>query len=403
MAFENALPVKQFPGFTWSSVISPQVQEIITTFNAESLDALSSVPQKFTAWADVGTKVTPGYGIVKVPIRLPASMAFVPFDGKREYNKLDIAAPAVKVNPLQLNYEWPMVIDQMGNAQLTEFYGASGLAQMVVEAARAYKAQVVASLLYLGVTSAANSMTASALTIPQPGNANGLPLFTNGTDSAQHYAHPFRADSARFKNLYEGVGTFQSYFQQSLVDMVQVPHPALPNMPLGCQVTDVIGPTWMQIPFWQTAIQTLALQSQTSPFNGVAATTNVNNAKLIEEMGAANFIGASGIAPWRFWIAPQLDNHPYYKNPTTGADTVHMTDGPGGGPSHMWISISHQQGNVQTWGELAAPSKEFTPMIQLFGDGDPQSRAERRIRMISDLDCGVAAGLPHFVKMYFGA
>ncbi len=406
MAFENKLPTAQFPGFTWSSVVAPQVQEIITTFNAESLDALSSVPEKFTAWADIGSKVTQGIGIVKVPIRLPSSLGFLPFDGTRSYNSIDIAAPVVKVNPFHMDFGWPMVINEMG-AQLLEFYGVTGVAQSVVAAARAFKAQAVASLTYLGFTNSGLGQTAQVLTIPQPGNASGLPLFSDGGatfqygtagGSAAHYAHPFRDTSARFTNLYVGVGTFQNYFPQSLVDMTQVPHPALPNLPLGCEVTDVVGPTWMQIPFYQAAVQTLSLQTQTSPFNAAAATTNPYNAELLAKASSATFVGASGLAPWRFWIAPQLDNHPYY----TANSSANMTSGPGGGPAHMWLSISHRQGNVQSWAELAGPTKEFTPKIHLFGDGDPQSISERRIRMLSDLDCGIGAGLPHFVKMYFG-
>jgi hypothetical protein len=390
MALSNGLPVPAFPGFSHYGVVADQVKEIATTFNAESVEALSSVPEKYVAWADVGSRTTPGMFEVKIPIRLPSSMSFQPFDGSRSYNKLDIAAPAVRVNPFDLNYEWPMVIAN-GNPQLAEFYGASGLAQTIVGAARAYKAQLVASLLYKGMTNTALSLAAEVLTIPQPGFPNGLPLFTDGTDSASHYAHPFNSTSARFNNLFHGVGKFtdDGVFGDVMVNMTQVPHPSLPNMPLGCEVTDIIGPTHMLIPFWQTAVQTLSLQTTTAAGSeGVgAATTNIYNPEAIQRLGAAGFVGASGMSPWRFWIAPQLDSHP------------HLVANPG---DHMWLAVSRPEGsgNRDTWAELAAPNKDFVPNVTLFGDADPESRRLRQVRMISDLDAGAAAGLPHFAALY---
>lgn len=385
MSLQNQIPVPAFPGFKHYGVVAPAIKEIVTTFNAESLDALSTVPDKMVAWANVGSRVTPGMFEVKIPIRLPSSLQFRPFDGSRSYNKLDIAAPAVRVGPFDLNFEWPFQIDQSGNAQLKEFYGVEGLAQDIVRAAQAYKAQLVASLVYLGFTNANLGITAKVLTIPQPGYPNGLPLFTDGNASANHYAHPFNQNSGRFPNLFLGAGklTDEGVFGQMLTQMSQVPHPSLPNMTLGCQVTDIIGPTHMLIPFYKAAVQNLALEAS------VAATTNIYNPQLIEQaVKNGTFIGASGVTPWRFWIAPQLDNHPY------------LAAHPG---KHMWLACSRPEGsgNRDTWAELAAPSKEFVPVVTLFGDQDPKSREMRMARMISDLDAGAAAGLPHFIQQYW--
>lgn len=387
MSASNTLPLNVFPGFTSVGVVAPQVVEIAVTFNAEALGSLSSVPDKYVNWAGVGSTVTSGFFEVKVPIRLPSSLVFQPrtAGNDRAYNRLDIAAPIVKTGPFDLNFEWPVQIGQSGNKELANFYGAQGLAQLVVDAGRAHKAQLVASLTMAGITNAALGLTASALTIPQPGYPNGLPLFSDGSESAQHFANPFNATSGRFSNLYWGVGKFGAYFPQSLVDMTQVPHPALPNMPLGCEVTDVIGPTWMLIPFWQTAIQTLSLQTATVGGQTVgAAATNQYNPDLIRQMGAASFVGAAGIAPWRFWIAPQLDSHPY------------CLANPG---KHFWLSVS-QGSQMPAWCQMAAPSKEFTPIPKLLGDGSEEAIKSGFVRLISDLNAGVAAGLPHAVKMY---
>lgn len=390
MALENQLPLKAFPGLTHFGVISPAVQEILVTFNAESQGALTTVAPETVAWADVGSRVTPGAFEAKVPIRLPSSMAYNEFDGTRSYNKLDLAAPLVKAIPWDLNYEWPLIIDQSGIAQLKDFYGASGLAQNMVDAARNHKAQLVASLIYTGFSNTVLGVTAKARTIPQPNYPDGLPLFSDGASEdanhAKHYSHPLKSTSGRFANMFLGAGkiTDSGVFEDMIVSMSQVPHPSLPNQTLGCRVTDIIGPTHMLMEFYKVAIQNLSLEVSGSNF---AATTNVRNPAMIEQaMKSGMFIGASGLTPWRFWIAPQLDNHPY------------LVANPG---KHMWLAVSRPAGTGMrdTWAELVAPSKEFTPRVTLFGDGVPESQRRRMVSMISDLDAGVAAGLPHFVQL----
>lgn len=390
MSLDNRLPLPGFPGFTHYGVVAEDVKEIVTTFNSESRDALSQTPESAIAWANVGTRVTEGAFEVKIPIRLPSSMAFDRFDGNRSYNRLDIAAPLVRPLPFDLNFEWPMMqmADSNGN-MLREFYGVEGLAQTIVEGARAHKAQLVASIVYEGLTNTTLGLTAKARTIKQPGAPNGLPLFTDGTGAdgsgtEMHYAHPFKSTSGRFKNLYLGAGKFntEGVFGQMLTNMSQVPHPALPNMTMGLGVTDVVGPTHMLDAFAEIAIQRLSLQVSGNGGGGI--TNKYNPAELEAAISDGRFIGASGLTPWRFWIAPQLDNHPY------------LAANPG---KHMWLAICDRPGN--RWCELAGPNKEFVPVVTLFGDGDPQSKRTRRVSILGDLDAGVAAGLPHFAQLYF--
>lgn len=382
------LPLPIFPGFSSYGLVSDQVKEIATVFNAEGVDALSTIPEKAVAWADVGTRVTPGMFQVKIPIRLTSLLGFEPFEGERKYHQVTVASVSCKVNPVSLGLEWPVQIMQSGIAQLAEFYGISGLAADIVSHARAYKADLAASLVIGGMTNAALSMTASALTLPQPGLASGLPLFSDGSTSgsSKHYANPLNGQSPKFSNLTLNAGqiTTSSVFGQMLLDMSQVPHPSKQNMTLGLEVTDIIGGTNMLIPFWQAAVQNLSLQTTTSPGNLAAATTNIFNPKLIEERGPQALIGASGISPWRFWIAPQLDAHPYVvANPT----------------KQMWMSISRTRPSG-CWGEMAGPSREFAPMMTLLGDGTEECKKTRKVRLFGDIDGGAAAGLPHFCHMY---
>jgi hypothetical protein len=253
-----------------------------------------------------------------------------------------------------------------------------------VQHARAAKADMVASVLMAGFTNSSLGVTAKALTLPQPGNANGLPLFVDATQT-KHYANPLDATSARFANLFLNAGkiTATDVMGTVLTNMTQVPHPSKANMTLGNEVTDLIGGTSMLIPFWKLAIQALSLETTTSPGNLAAATTNPYSGDTIAKATAA--IGVSGLSPWRFWIAPQLDAHPYLvANPT----------------KQMWIAISRTR-NGAAWCEMAGPNTEFAPVVTLLGDGTEEARKTRKVRLFGDLDGGAAAGLPHFAQMYF--
>ncbi len=273
---------------------------------------------------------------------------------------------------------------ESGIAQLEQFYGVSGVAADVVQHARAAKADLAASILMGGFTNANLSLVAKALTLPQPGNPNGLPLFVDATQT-KHYANPLDANSARFANLFLNAGkiTDTDVMGTCLTNMTQVPHPSKSNMTLGNKVTDIIGGTSMLIPFWKLAIQTLSLQTTTSPGNLAAATTNIYNPANIA--AATQQINAAGASPWRFWIAPQLDAHPYLvANPT----------------KQMWFTVSRTRQGA-AWCEMAGPNVTFTPNLTLLGDGTEECKKTRMVRLFGDLDAGAAAGLPHFIQCYF--
>lgn len=378
------LPLNIFPGFTSYGVVSDQVREIATVFNAEGIDALSSIPEKMVAWADVGTRVTKADFQAKIPVKLTSLLGFEQFDGTRHYHPVTVASVAVKVAPWSLGLEWPTQISSSGQTQLKDFYGISGLASDVVQHARAAKADMVASVIMAGFTNSSLGVTAKALTLPQPGAANGLPLFVDATQT-KHYANPLDGTSARFANLFLNAGkiTATDVMGTVLTNMTQVPHPSKANMTMGNEVTDLIGGTSMLIPFWKLAIQALSLETVTSPGNLAAATTNPYSGDAIAKATAS--IGVSGLSPWRFWIAPQLDAHPYLvANPT----------------KQMWIAVSRTR-NGAAWCEMAGPNTEFAPVVTLLGDGTEEARKTRKVRLFGDLDGGAAAGLPHFAQMYF--
>lgn len=414
MGLLNILPLPQGPSI--AGLAGDQVQEIVTTYNIESLDAVNAAVDKDNLWSFQGTRVTPAIGKVKVPIRFLGQQSFTPFKpgGQRDMGSIDVGAITIPTSMNQLNYAWAMIADETGKMHLLsvmadgtyeEFYGGAGLAEAIIIGGHDHRANLVASVVYESMTSSSAGLTATMLGIAENGYPNGLPLFTNGITSPKHKAHPMRSDSALFETLFEPSitnrvgfigGAFDStWLEKMTLAMTQVPHPSRPNRTMGLEVTDIVGPTWMKIPFWRAAVQNLQLQTATVGATGIgAATTNIFNAKLVEEMGADKFIGAGGVAPQRYWTTSLLDNHPYA--------LAHLTDGPGGGPAHFCMSIANMKPGVQNWCELAARDKDFTPFVHFYGPGDPRAMSERQVRLLGDLDAGARPGLAHFVAFWMG-
>lgn len=408
----NLLPLPA--GIPENTLAGDKVQEIVTAYNLESLEAVNQPVGKNVLWARQGTKVTPGIGNVKVPIRFLSNQNFTEFKfgGQRDFSTMDVGAITVPTSPLQLNYRWAMIQDALGKLNLMnlrgdgtyeDFYGATGLAGAIMTGAHFHHAMLVATVLMQSMTDAASGMTATQTCI------DSIPLLTNGTDSVAHLANPNNPASSSFVTLYRpGIsnpvgftgGTFGTdWLSKMILAMTQVPHPSLANATMELEVTDIVGPTWMKIPFWQTAIQSLALQTATVGSTGVgAATTNIFNAELVEKMGADKFIGAGGVAPQRYWTTSLLDSHPYILN-NSGAN---KTTGPNGGPAHFAIGIANLKPRIQTWCELACRDADFTPFVHMYGPGDPTAQSERMVRLLSDLDAGARPGLPHFVLMFLG-
>jgi hypothetical protein len=409
-------PLQMFPGFTAKGLVSDAVIEAATIFNTEGLDSLSGIPERALQWAEHGVRVTGGImaGQAKIPVRLSPLHGFEPKSNVRTFNQVLLAAITAQVNPYDLNYEWPLPLQ---GSPVEKLYGFEGLAGDILSAARAMKPDVVASLLYEGFYSVAISATygasganGNARTIAQPGQPTGLPLFSGGAASdgltlitAKHYANPLLAGSARFSNLYYGIGkitdmacarttsgdaagqmsTSDPVFGTMLTRMSQVPHPSKLNMTMGLDVTHIVGPTWMKIPFLQAAIQELSLQVGGSTY--AAATSNIFNLKKLRDSGQADqFFGPNGFTPWQFHIAPQLDAHPYAL---------------ANAGKQFWFAISTTRPNL-CWAELAAPTKEFTPRIVLMGENTENAQMHNKIQLLGDMAAGGACGLPHSIAMF---
>jgi hypothetical protein len=404
----NVLPIP--PGISEDTLVGSQVKEIVTAYNIESLDAVNQPVGKSVLWSYQGTKVTPGIGLVKVPIRFLSNQNFSDFQfgGQRDYSTIDVGSITIPTSPRQLNFRWAMMEDALGKLNLmtlkgdgtfSDFYGGTGLAQAIIEGARWEHAYMVATTIIQSMTDAASAQTATQLCL------DNLPLFTNGTDSAKHLANPNNPNSSTFETLFRpgvtnrvgftGGGFNVDWLSKMTLAMTQVPHPSLANATMELELTDVVGPTWMKIPFWQTAIQQLQLETANVGSQIVgAATTNIFNAEIVKNMGADKFIGAGGVAPQRYWTTSLFDSFPYA--------LANQTTGPGGGPAHFALGIANMRPRVQTWCELAARDVDFTPKVKLFGPGDPQAESERMVRMLSDLDRGARPGLPHFVILFLG-
>jgi len=385
---DNNLPMAIFPGLQTRDIVSDAVREIAVSFNAEGIDALSAIPEQSVAWADVGTRVTAGMFEAKIPVRLTSLLGYNKFTGERSYHQAGVASVNVRTAPFDMNMEYDIRFNQAGIAELINYYGLNGLPGDMVAHARAAKADMLASLLMAGFTNSHLGVTAQALTLAQPGYTSGLPLFSDGSTSgaSEHFSNPLDGNSRTFKNLFLAAGklTDNGVFETMLTNMQKVPHPTKLNMNLGLGVTDIIGPSHMIGPFREMAVRQLSLQTTTSPGNLAAATTNIYNNESL--MKAAQMISAAGMTPVRYWIAPQLDAHPYITHSGNAA-------------KQMWIAVA--AGTKGSWAEFIAPSAQFTPRVTILGDGSEEAIKTRKVRIISDLDAGVAAGLPHFAAMYF--
>jgi hypothetical protein len=350
-----------FPGLTTKGIIAPAIQELAVTFNMEAINALQMPVDEDMAWSEIAG-VTPAIFQGKIPIDFTALDGFEPFKGTRTFKQIDVAALQVDVNQWDRNLEWPLIYDAAGApVGVQQVYNIAAKAQAMVAHARVMKARLCATILMQGSPSLAKAKVYAGNDIP---GAN-LSLF-----NTLHYANPMDANSRKFANYYPAAGLFDTVSMAATKrNMRAVPSPSLSAETLGLQVTDIIGGSGMETAFEQIQMQTLALQIGTGTATGAAAaTTNI-------------YAGNTKI---RYWIAPQLDSDPY------------LVANPG---KHLWFAVSRKLPGAHAV-EMAAPTKEFTPRIQIFGDGTEMAANSRKVHLIGDLDAGAAAGLPHVIARY---
>lgn len=356
MAFSG---YKIFPGLATIGVVSPAVQELAIAFNLAAINALNMPVEEDLAWADLAG-VTKGLFRGKIPLDLTALDGFEPFKGVRTFKQIEVAALQVDVAQWQRNVEWDLRLTAEGG-DLMKVYNIANLAAALVRHARVMKARLAATVFMQGTPSLAQALVYVGNSIP----GAGLSLFHTA-----HYANPLDASSRQFSNYFAVAGKYTPATHATMrTNMRLVPSPALSAETLGVQVTDVIGPSIMEEPFRQVALANLTLQTTTSPANLAVASSNIY---------------ATGVTPCTYHIAPQLDADPY------------LAANPG---KHLWFAVSKRLPGVHPV-EMMAPSNEFTPRIQLFGDGSEMAASTRKVHLMADLDAGAAAGLPHCVARY---
>lgn len=355
-----------FPGLTVLGAVSPAVQELALNFNMEALQALQQPARAKIGWIDGISGVTPAVFKGKIPIDFTALDGFEPYDGVRHYKQVDVAAIEADVNQWQRNLEWDYRLNH-GNVEIQSIYNVANYAKAMIDHARVMKARLGATVLMQGTPGTAKALVYAGNAIP----GAGLPLFSNDATTGQHYANPMAANSRRFNNYFTAVGKFDAdTFKLTRQNMQAVPNPTLSAETLGIEVTDIFGPTHMAEDFKAVAQQGLSLQAVSIGGTPVAAaTTNIY---------------AAGETAWRYWICPQLDADPF------------LIANPG---AHLWFAVSTELVGAHPI-EMVAPTKEFTPMLQFFGEGTEMAATSRKLHLLGDLDAGAAPGLPHVVARY---
>lgn len=381
------------PGIQWSGVIAPEMQAAVISWNPASLKAFTGVPEVYVRHADVGSRVTAGLFEARTPQRLVGSLKYQEFDGTRDYNRVTIASPIVRTNPKTLNFDWPLILERAtGAVNVGDYYGLGDIVGECAGAARAHKAELWVRAIEMGIGAGA-----AVRTVAQPGYTTGLPLFSDST-TGLHFANAKNPNSRRFPNLFRDVGKLDENdnFQKTLDHMIAVPHASYDRLPMGCDVRHWIGPTWMRKTFYKMFVANLILQAGSGAAAGsVAAVTNINADAVRKMYNETNFIGV-GVGGMMFHLAPFLDGMDYFtaNSGAKGDPTL------GGTGEQMWITVDDSETRPPAI-EFVSPDVNLIPTAHLFGDGDPQSIAEMRARLLTDLHVGFGGGQPHAMQVHF--
>lgn len=414
MPMSSGLPLSA--SAPWSNTVPDPINSLFTQWNLDEAESLMTDPEPDCKWANQGTSLKPGVGRVTHVHTLPQSGELTPFDGKRKYFSVSAVAKSVEPAPEQLNYEVPMVwlpgdtgyrlVAVSTDGSMVDILGANGaglgaVTSAYVASGRVRKALHVANLFFSSMYCTAHGITApTKFTYATPTNPNGHALFSDGTGAdgtpgAKHHANPAYAGSARFANVFPAYGEFIANSGRSFAAMTTIPNAIFPSTRASQFVTDIVGPTRMIEKFWIHMIQTLSPQLFQS-ITGVAAAATTNphsrEAQLMAAgMSPESFLGQTfGVR--RYWIAPQLDDHPY------------CVDNPN---KDMWVNISiggeKDARKALTWAKGAANNETCTPLMRFYGPGDARAQSERKARWEGDLDIAFEPGSPNRIQVFFEA
>lgn len=381
------------PGIQWQGVIAPELQSAVISWNPASLAAFTEVPDPYIRHADIGSRVTPGLFEARTPQRLVGSLAYKDFDGSRDYNRVTIASPIVKTNPKTLNFDWPLILERAtGAVNVGDYYGLTDIVTECAGAARVHKAELWVRAIEMGIGS-----SASVRTPEQPGYTTGLPLFSDAS-TGLHFANSKNRNSARFANLFRNVGKLDESdnFQLTIDHMLGVPHASFNGLPMGCSVRHWIGPMWMRKTFFKLFVANLILEAGKGAAAGsVAAVTNINANDIARYYNETNFVGVQA-GGMMFHLAPFLGEMDYFTaNSYAKGDPLK-----GGSGEQMWITVDDSPRRPPAI-EFVSPDVNLIPTAHLFGDNDPQSIAEMRARLLTDLHVGFGGGQPHAMQIHW--
>lgn len=414
MPLVSGLPIQSVA--PWSNTIPDPINQLFTLWDLSEKDALLSDPTPSLAWCMRGTKLRSGISRVTYVHAMPEHGQFRPFDGTRVYNKLGAVARAVEPTPRDLSFGMPMVhldgdtgwrlMTVVDGNSMVDVLGATGaglggIPRTYVFAGKVEQALEVANLFHTSMYCAAHGMTSpTKFTHAQPNNPDGIALFTDGTGAegsggAMHYTNPTNKASARFANVFAAYGSFFDTFGDSIAKMIEVPNALFPSVPANSTVTDVFGPSHMRKKFWENMIRTLSPQVFTD-VTGIAAAATTNPYSMEAALKAAgidetNFTGRP-FGPKTYWIASQLDDHPY------------CAENPG---KDMWINLcdggSGTAGDDLSWAKGACNNETCTPVFRFYGPGDPKAQRERMARFEGDLDLRYEPGSGAKIAVFFEA
>lgn len=328
------------PGLTLKGVVNPFVQELVTRFQTRYINALQSTTSN---WADVVsglTPVGPGDLSVKFPIDLSdLGPGMREWQGDRHIERTDLTGFSIETRKFEKTKGIDLGLAQAGpvNAMFRAFPDKA--TQGIVQAARAMRPLLVASVLKLGKT--------KALTY------QGIPLFVGSGAGTKHLNNPLNSSKGEFYNLYTGRNFTETSYEEMKLELETRKGPDGVSS-LGLQVTHVLGGTRMGPKFKRVFKPELV-----SNKGGTATESNIYAGDAIP------------------LVAPELDDDP-----------VALTG------KEVWYLLAT---NVIARPVEALLENGGAPNITIFGEASETAVMKGEVIVAGDMRANAGAALPHVI------
>ena len=328
------------PGLTLKGVVNPFVQDLVTRFQTRYIDALQSTTSN---WADVVSGVTPvgpGDLTVKYPIDLSdLGPGMREWTGERHIERTDLTGFSIDTRKFEKTRGIDLGLAQAGpvNAMFRAF--PEKATQGIIQAARAMRPLLVASVLKLGSTKATTYQ--------------GIPLFVGSAAGTKHLNNPLKAGSGEFYNLYTARNFNETNYEEIKLELETRKGPDGVSS-LGLQVTHVLGGTRMGPKF-----KRLFKPELVSNKGGTATESNI-------------FVGDA--IPL---VASELDDDP-----------IVLTN------KEVWYVIAT---NVMARPVEALLENGGAPNITIFGEASETAIMKGEMIVAGDMKAAAGAALPHVI------